>query len=329
MAQATRRSIDEAAPSNHPPLGYSRAQPGPAGTGGLLDAKILLNLEPAVLRAVLPDFLAGYIHDPAAARASKARIQALVADWSDVVCQEILANLAGLGAETRVYDPHPQARALSRRWSQDVVTSVDLHGLHHLEAAVAQGPVVLICNHLSYFDSTAIDAALAWIDHPSADRIVSAAGPKVYADTFRRIASGCIATLPVPQSGQLDHVQALPPRELARLARAALDAGRAALDAGRHLLLYAEGARSRTRRLGAFLPATARYLAFPNTIVVPVALSGTDVMMPIERNTLSPGSLLVQFGEPIVVAHHTEPREALAAVHAQIASLLPEEYRPE
>jgi hypothetical protein len=89
--------------------------------------------------------------------------------------------------------------------------------MEHLDRATRLGPTLPVGNHLSYFDASSTDALVAWSGRTDlADRIVAAAGPKVYEDLFRLVAASCLNTLPVPQSTSFAHTAKLAPRELAR-----------------------------------------------------------------------------------------------------------------
>ncbi|MFK7927420.1 MAG: lysophospholipid acyltransferase family protein, partial [Myxococcota bacterium] len=289
----------------------------------------LASLQPAHLRAVLPGFMALFIADPDVQEGNMARTTRRVQGWSDETCELLLEQLQHLGETPKLYDPHPESRGLSRDWMQDVMNDVRVQGLQHLKNL--DGPVVFIANHLSYVDSTAVDCALTASGRTDvADRIVSVAGPKVYSDTFRRIATSCIATLPVPQS-QAVATGGTPtsPRELARQAIRSIRAAEALLLAGRHLLLYPEGGRSRTGRLGPFLPGVHRYLALDAVRAIPLAISGTQQLMPIGQDKLHPGSLSVRFGEPVLVSANGGPKAVLPLLHERLADLLPDDQKPE
>lgn len=294
-----------------------------------MDPATLAALEPERLRQLLPHFLSSTIDGAEARARSLSRMNALIGAWDDETCRTLAGNLVGLGEEPRIYDPHPQAREMSRAWCRDVITELEVEGVHHLVEAAAAGPVVVLANHLSYMDSTAIDAALAWSDVPElADALVSLAGPRVYTDTFRRVATSCLATLPVPQSTQFAHTESLSPRELARRALASVKAGEQGIRAGRHLLIFGEGSRSRDGRLQPFLQGIHRYLAVEGTIVVPVALVGTREIMPVGRTHFTPGTLSLRIGEPLPVAEHGGSRSVLDPTHDALSSLLPDELQP-
>jgi len=287
-------------------------------------------LAPEAFRAVLPGFLAAYITDPAAAATNEARVQELVAGWSDTTTREVMHQLARMEPGTGVLQAHPACRELERVWSIDVVVEPELDGVEHLRAAMDAGPTVVLGNHLAYFDASALDCTLAWAGHADlADRLVAAAGPKVYQDTFRRIAAVCLNTLPVPQSGSLSHTAKMPPRELARQALASLRGAKEAASAGQALLLYPEGSRSRSGRLGSFLRGVHRYLGIADEVaVVPSAITGTEHIMPLDARRLTPGSVRVAFGPPLRVGPDGSTKEVLERTFHSVAELLPADVRP-
>lgn len=294
-----------------------------------MDLAAFADLEPAQLAQLLPAYLAAFIDDPHAARGADRDIAALTATWTEAQAAEIVEHLRTLGQEPKVYRAAPRAQAVSRAWSRHVMPQTLVANLEHLRKAAAQGPVILLGNHLAYLDSTAIDFALHRASATDlADRIISLAGPKVYAEPFRRFASACLSTLPVPQSGQIEHAASVSPRELARRALSAIRAGHEALVDGQILLIYGEGSRSRTGRLGPFLPGVARYLKVQGARVVPFALTGTQHIMPLGKTRVSVGSVRIDLGEPIPIEELGGPRAALDAAHARVAELLPQEFRP-
>lgn len=296
-----------------------------------IDHTFLATLGPDELKRLLPGFLSGFVDDAAAAAAARAATAELLAGWSPETCRSVVSHLGSIGAEHRMYLAHPAGRELARVWARSVVLGPTLSGAEHLAAAAAAGPTLIACNHTSYFDTNATDVALAWNGLESvADRLVALAGPKVYADLFRRVAAGCLNTLPVPQSTSLGHTEKLPPRELARKAHESIEVGAAVMRDGWILLLYAEGSRTRTGRLGPFLRGTHRYFGCVDGLrVVPMAITGAERIMPVSDPKLHPGPVRVSFAPALTAGVDGTSREVLEAAHAAIDAMLPPEAQAE
>ena len=61
----------------------------------------------------------------------------------------------------------PQAPVLlSDTLRENVLLGREVSGLEHLDAAIEAGPTLVLCNHLSYFDTQATDAALDRVGRP-------------------------------------------------------------------------------------------------------------------------------------------------------------------
>ncbi len=295
-----------------------------------MDLDALQQLQPDALRGLLPGWLAAFVDDPIRSAQNREHVEQLVGSWSDEVCRSIVAHLAQIGSEHRIYTAHPACRQLTRVWCGDVVLDPVVEGAEHLAASVAAGPTMILGNHLSYLDANATDAALSQAGHAAlADRLVAAAGPKVYQDLFRLVAAACIHTLPVPQSSTLDHTEKLSPRELARRALRCVDAAQDAMREGLVPLVYPEGSRTRSGRLSSFVRGVHRWLSGVEGLsVVPLALSGSDTIMPIGAERLQPGTITVRFGAPLRVGPDGSSKEILGRSHEAIARLLPERLRP-
>ncbi len=293
-----------------------------------MDTSAFAALGPAELRAVLPGFLAAYV-SPEAADGARNAAAAVVVHMDDAACRAVVDLLTRVATDVRIWDAQPGARDVARAYIGSLVLTPRVDGLHHVDDALAMGPVVLVCNHLSYVDTTVTDYVLAHAGRSDlAARLFAAAGPKVYQDLFRRVAAICLNTLPVPQSGHLGHAEKLPPRDLVRWVQQSLDATAERLAVGGSLVIYPEGARTRTGRMGSFLRGVHRYLAVaPGTRVVPMAISGTERLMPLGVERLHHAACRVRFGASLSV----EPggsREALAQAHTAVSDLLPEPLRP-
>ena len=298
-----------------------------------MDISILNQLDASTLRQVLPGYLSSYFANNEASAANRARLTKLVAAWRDTETEALLQTLSILGEEMRLYPADPCGRSLSRSWSRDAITSWNADGLEHLKAASDAGPVIILCNHLSYYDATATDAVIAWAGHQDiADRLLFAAGPKVYKHMFRRVAAGCLNTVKVPQSTRLAHTERVSMRDLARQATSSLQAAAQGMTKDRLiLLLYPEGSRTRDGHMGSFLKGVHRYLSSVDGIaVVPMTVEGTDLLMSVDNDErIVPGAIHLSFMPPLHVGPDGASRDILGKLHGRIGAALPPNHRPQ
>ena len=256
----------------------------------------------------------------------------------DAAGPEALAALnerfAVTGSDWTYYPPDPLARrvhhVLAASMLDDRSTAA---GLQYLDAVRGQ-PVVLIANHLSYADANLLEILLHRAGAPGdADRLTVVAGPKVYSSLKRRFSSLCFGTIKTPQSTALSSEDAvMHPREVARLARQCIDIALDRIRRGEALLVFAEGTRSRSYGMQQTLAGVARYLEWPGTQVLPVGLTGTELMFPIGEEALHDVPIVARIGPAIDAAdlrarHHGDRRAIMDEVGQAIARLLPEEYQ--
>jgi 1-acyl-sn-glycerol-3-phosphate acyltransferase len=105
-------------------------------------------------------------------------------------------------------------------------------------------------------------------------------------------------------------------------------AAAAALRSGLHIVIFAEGTRSKDGRLAAFKRGPFYLAAETGAPIVPVVISGTQTMMRKHSAAITPGVAKVEFLAPVYPAEF-ETREALMqAVRAEMVEALPEEMRP-
>jgi len=111
-------------------------------------------------------------------------------------------------------------------------------------------------------------------------------------------------------------------------ARASVAAAADALRSGLHILIFAEGTRSRDGRLAAFKRGPFFLAEETGAPVVPIAISGTQTMMRKGSLAVWPGVARVRL-LPAIYPAHFPTRDALSlAVRSAIADALPSEMKP-
>lgn len=228
------------------------------------------------------------------------------------------------------YPAHPAARSVLRAFVGGLSLDSELLGGRHLAEAHAEGPVLVLCNHLAYCDTQLTDLLLAQngFEH-LANNLIAVAGPKVYDTLFRRMASLGMGTIKTAQSSQLVHNETgMSPRQVAEVAIQTVRTAQECMLQGGIVILYAEGSRSRSGRLAPFLKAVRRYVRMDGLRIVPMALGGTQRMMPIGSTVMRQASVRLQVGAPIVVADHG-PMGAIQEAWSRIASMALPDNQPE
>jgi len=218
----------------------------------------------------------------------------------------------------RFWTNSPPARAL-RRLADRLFTqpffrsfvTLETRGLENLSKV--SGPVVLVANHLSYFDQPSIMFALP---EEIRYRTATAAWAEFFFGDYHglnllwRRVSYQLATLllnvfPLPQSsgfaGSL--------RFMGRLT-----------DAGVHILIFPEGSHSRDGRMHDFqlgLGVIVKELGIP---VVPIKIAGTERVLPPGAGFPKRGKVTVTFGEPLTFRYE-QPAEIVARARRAVEEL--------
>ena len=244
------------------------------------------------------------------------------------------SRLRMAGTDWDYYAPDPLARRIHHALAASVMRPAPVvEGARHLEA-VHGLPLVIFANHLSYSDANVVDVLLRNAGASAlADRLTAVAGPKVYSNVTRRFSSLCFGTIKVPQSSERSTEDAvMNPRDVARAARHAIQIAQERLLLGEALLIFGEGSRSRTAGMQQFLPGTARYLDLPGTWVLPIGITGTEKLFPIDGATLHPVPITMNIGRPIPASDlrgraKRDRRLMMDSIGRAVADLLPVEYR--
>jgi 1-acyl-sn-glycerol-3-phosphate acyltransferase len=101
-----------------------------------------------------------------------------------------------------------------------------------------------------------------------------------------------------------------------------------ALRSGLHILVYAEGTRSRDGRLSRFKKGPFYLAEETQAPIVPIALSGTQHMMRKGSYAITPGVARIQLLEAIEPSQYATRDDLMKAVWAEIAAALPDEMKP-
>jgi 1-acyl-sn-glycerol-3-phosphate acyltransferase len=256
-------------------------------------------------------------------------------DESEPDAVEVLsARLLGAGTDWTYYPPDPLARRIHHALAPRVLQPEPVvEGVQHL-APVRGKPLVIFVNHLSYSDANVVEILLRRAGASGlADRLTAIAGPKVYSNITRRFSSLCFGTIKVPQSTERSTEEAvMNPRDVARAARRAIEIAQERVSLGEALLIFAEGSRSRTAQMQRFLSATSRYLEVPGTWILPVGITGTEKLFPIDAAGLHPVPITMTIGRPMAASDlrdrfRRDRQVMMDSIGHVVAELLPAEYR--
>jgi len=111
-------------------------------------------------------------------------------------------------------------------------------------------------------------------------------------------------------------------------AQASVAAAAAALKSGLHILIFAEGTRSKDGRLAAFKRGPFYLAMETGAPIVPIAISGTQTMMRKGSAAIRPGVARIEMLPAIDPAQYATRDELMAAVRGAIATALPVGMRP-
>jgi 1-acyl-sn-glycerol-3-phosphate acyltransferase len=266
--------------------------------------------------------------------ALRVRLEQLLASEPDDAVRTFVDRILTTGSEFTYFPPDPLARRVQHVVADFVLQGdAELLGSEHL-SEVGDRPLLLLSNHLSYSDANLLEFLLRRAECDSvADRLTVVVGPKVYSDPFRRFSSLCFGTIKTPQSATRSSEEAvMPQREVARRAREAIAVAMGRLQRGDAILIFVEGTRSRKGTMQRALPGVARYVESPDTLIVPIAICGSERFVPIGVDHMNPTRVVIRAGRAASVgslqaAAGSNRQLRMDAVGVAIARLLPPEYR--
>lgn len=208
-----------------------------------------------------------------------------------------------------------------------VATGSHLEGAENLEAAWEShkegNPLVLISNHLSYIDSHIIEEML--ISNGLGDmakRLFHLAGQKTYSTFWRRFFTRGMNTIKVFQPGFN-----APAGARRRRATESFRAFRRIVTTN-PVLLFPEGTRTRTGRMGPGLPVLVNYLR--GNLVLPMALQGTEKMLAVGAKLPRRIRVVLKVGKAFIAkaSPQISKEREMAGYVSRVVELLDPVYRP-
>jgi 1-acyl-sn-glycerol-3-phosphate acyltransferase len=183
---------------------------------------------------------------------------------------------------------------------------VELTGLEHVSAGVS---CIFLSNHVSNLDPPVLLPAI-----PGMTSVL------LKKELMRIPVLGTAMRL-----GRFIPVERGNSREAAKRS---VEAAAEVLRSGLHILIFAEGTRSKDGRLGTFKKGPFFLAEETGASIIPVAISGTQTMMRKGSAAITPGVAKVQMLPAIHPKEFATREELMSAVRAAIAGALPEEMRP-
>ncbi len=196
--------------------------------------------------------------------------------------------------------------AIARDWARMLLrVSFVRMKVEGLEKIDPNGSYVFVANHLSYMDTPCILAAI-----PVQFRFMAKKGLfKIPFLGYHLSRAGHIA---VPRDNPREAIKAM------------AEAGKMIRERGISVLIFPEGGRSADAKLKPFKEG-AFYIAINSgASVVPVAIAGSEKILPFGSGTVSPGKVMLRIGDPIsTIGMTTKDRGSLALqLHDAVYELL-------
>lgn len=191
-----------------------------------------------------------------------------------------------------------------------------LEGIEHVPA---DGPLIVICNHLHNADPILLSIAFPRPVHFMAKK-------ETFAYPFIAAIIRRVGAFPVDR-GKAD--------------RSAIKRAEATIAQGIPIGMFPEGTRSQSAALQPAHPGAAMIALRTNVPILPIAITGTERLPfngkarpsgPVTRTTKSRARVVIRFGEPFQLAptttgHRLAVEAATTSMMGRIADLLPPSYR--
>lgn len=219
------------------------------------------------------------------------------------------------------------------------IRAYGIQNLQETQRLIQQGnKVVIISNHLSNADYPVIMQSLKSNGFPKiANNTIPLQGIKLERNPLTKFlarANKAIHTWPktVPARNEKER------KEQFSMNRKAIKYTKQALNSGYHLLIFPEGTRSRNGKLQEAILETPHYFNLtPNTLILPIAVFGTEKLLRPGIPFPIPHTPNVAFGKPIIIDDLTSKYKHLSNkdmrnsivnfAMLEIAKLLPPQYR--
>ena len=183
---------------------------------------------------------------------------------------------------------------------------VDVTGLDHVPAGVS---CIFLSNHVSNLDPPVLLPALPGMSSVLLKK-------ELMRIPLLGTAMRMARFIPVERGSRRDAAQA------------SVTAAAAALRSGLHILIFAEGTRSKDGRLAAFKRGPFYLAMETGAPIVPIAISGTQTMMRKHSAAIRPGVAKIELLPAIYPGEYETREQLMKGVREAIAAALPEDMWP-
>lgn len=198
-------------------------------------------------------------------------------------------------------------RAIVEFLASRYAPEIEVNGIDNLEKKQLNQPnngVIYVANHRSHVDYTIFDQSLKRSGFGAiAQKTIPLSGLRVEGNPIARLFTPAYDRVLIWSSTVEPRSKAKKKKKFS-MDRETFAYTKWNLQHGFNTLVFPEGTRSRTGKLGQGQPGVVHFFNLvDNVLVVPVALSGTEKILPPGKLFLKRGHPTVTFSEPIEVAY--------------------------